>query len=39
MAELAGLKVDFPDDMLRKPKEWLNRVTRMNPQLGARIVR
>ena len=35
MAELAGLKVDYPEDMLRKPKEWLNHVTMLNPQLGA----
>ena len=39
MAELAGLRVDYPRDMLRKPKQWLNRVTQLNPQLGASIVR
>jgi len=38
MAELAGLRVDFPGDMLRKPKAWLNRITQMNPQLGARPI-
>jgi hypothetical protein len=39
MAELAGLKVEFPRDMLRKPKAWLNYVTGLNPQLGAASVR
>ena len=39
IAELAGLRVDYPSDMLRKPKQWLNRVTQLNPQLGASIVR
>ena len=38
MAELAGLKVDYPDDMLRKPKAWLNHITRLNPQLGAKPI-
>jgi hypothetical protein len=36
MAELAGLKVEFPKAMLRKPKAWLNYVTRLNPHLRAR---
>lgn len=35
IAELAGLKVDYPRDMLRRPKAWLNHITRLNPQLGA----
>jgi len=38
MAELAGLKVDYPKNLLRKPKAWLNHITRLNPQLGARQV-
>lgn len=36
MAELLGLKVDYPSDMLRRPKRWLNHITALNPQLGAR---
>ncbi|MGX7951019.1 hypothetical protein ACWPM1_00490 [Tsuneonella sp. HG249] len=36
MAELAGLKVDYPKELLRKPKAWLNRVSKLNPQLGAK---
>ena len=36
MAELAGLKVDYPKSMLRKPKAWLNHVAALNPQLRAR---
>jgi hypothetical protein len=38
MAEILGLKVDYPDDMLRRPKKWLNHVTRMNPELGAKVI-
>lgn len=39
IAELGGLRVDYPSSMLRKPKEWLNHVTQLNPQLGARAIR
>ena len=39
MAELAGLKVDYPKRLIRKPKAWLNRVTGLNPQLGAKAIR
>lgn len=34
MAELAGLQADVPQSYLRRPKAWLNYVTRNNPQLG-----
>lgn len=36
MAQVLGLKVEYPDDMLKRPKKWLNHITRLNPQLGAR---
>lgn len=36
LAELAGLKVDYPHALLRKPKAWLNHIGDLNPQLGAR---
>ena len=36
MAELLGLKVDYPDGMMRKPREWLNHIGDLNPQLKAR---
>lgn len=36
MAELLGLKVDYPRELLRKPREWLNRVGDLNPRLGAK---
>ena len=39
IAELAGLRVEYPRDMLRKPKAWLNHVTTLNPQLGSRVIR
>ncbi len=39
MAELVGLKVAYPKDMLRRPKKWLNYVTGLNPSLGARALK
>ena len=39
IAELGGLRIDYPGDMLRKPKAWLNHITALNPQLGARAIR
>ena len=36
IAEIAGLKTEYPRDMIRKPKQWLNYVVQLNPQLGAR---
>ncbi len=39
IAEIGGLRVDYPRDMLRHPKEWLNHVSALNPQLGARPIR
>lgn len=35
LAQLAGLAVDVPQNLVRRPKAWLNYVTRHNPQLGA----
>lgn len=39
MAELAGLKIDYPQSLLRKPKAWLNHIATLNPQLNARQIR
>lgn len=39
MAEIAGLKVDYPKALIRKPKAWLNRVAGMNQALGTTVVR
>ena len=39
MARIAGLGVGFPEDMLRKPKAWLNYLARLNPSLGAKPIR
>ena len=33
IAQMVGVKVDYPDDMLRKPKAWLNRIVARNPAL------
>src|SRR5205085_2114242 len=38
MAELAGLKVDYPHELLRKPKAWLNHIAALNPQLHAKAI-
>lgn len=38
MAQIAGLTVDYPQNMLRRPKKWLNHITTLNPQLGAEQV-
>ncbi len=39
MAQILELTVDYPDNMLRRPKKWLNHITELNPQLGAEPVR
>src|SRR6187551_790990 len=39
IAELGGLRVDYPHDMLRKPRAWLNHIASLNPQLGAPQIR
>lgn len=36
MAELLGLKVEYPDSMMRKPRSWLNHIGALNPKLGAK---
>jgi exonuclease I len=38
IAQLAGLKVDYPKNLLRKPRSWLNRVGNLNPKLGAKPI-
>ncbi len=35
LAELLGIRADVPSNMVRRPRAWLNYVTRNNPQLGA----
>ncbi len=35
IAQLVGLTADVPEDYIRRPKAWLNYITRRNPQLGA----
>ena len=38
IAALGGVRVDYPSDMLRRPKAWLNHIAAINPQLGARQI-
>ena len=39
IAQIGGLKVDYPKNLLRKPRAWLNHVSALNPQLGARSIK
>lgn len=39
MAKILGLKVEYPENMLRRPKKWLNHIAAMNPQLGAKRIK
>ena len=34
IGRIVGLKVEYPEDMLRRPKKWLNHITSLNPGLG-----
>ncbi|MDE2596428.1 MAG: hypothetical protein KGL44_06065 [Sphingomonadales bacterium] len=38
VAEMVGLHVEVPQNLVKRPKAWLNLITRLNPQLGAREV-
>lgn len=38
MAQMVGLKADVPREYVKKPRAWLNYVTRNNPRLGAREI-
>ncbi len=38
IAKIAGIKVEYPQKMLRRPKKWLNHVTGLNPGLGAKKI-
>ena len=38
MARILGLTVEYPENMLRRPKKWLNHITALNPQLGAKQI-
>ena len=39
MAQIVGLKVEYPEDMLRRPKKWLNHITGLNPKLRAQAIK
>jgi hypothetical protein len=38
MAQIAGLKVDYPKALIRKPKAWLNHIATLNAGLGAKPI-
>lgn len=35
IARIVGLNIEYPREMLRRPKKWLNHITILNPQLEA----
>ena len=35
MADIVGIKVNYPQSMLRKPRQWLDHLAKLNPWLGA----
>jgi hypothetical protein len=37
LAQLAGLTVAYPHELIRRPKAWLNRIAELNPGLGDRM--
>ena len=39
IAELAGITIEYPKALIRKPKAWLNYITESNPQLGAKPIK
>lgn len=39
MAAMLGVKIEYPKNMLRRPKKWLNHITTINPQLGASVIK
>ena len=39
IAQLAGIKVDYPKKLIRRPKAWLNHISALNPQLGAKPIK
>ena len=39
IGKLVGLKVEYPQNMLRRPKKWLNHIGALNPQLKAKPVK
>ena len=39
IAELAGIRIDYPKALIRKPKAWLNHIAGLNPQLGAKPIK
>ena len=38
IAQIVGIKVSYPEKMLRRPKKWLNHVAGLNPQLKAKKI-
>ncbi len=38
IAQMVGLRIEYPKDLLRKPRSWLNHISAINPQLGASTI-
>ncbi|MFN2098974.1 hypothetical protein [Altererythrobacter sp. MF3-039] len=39
IAKIVGIRIVYPEDMLHRPKKWLNHITGLNPQLGAKRIK
>jgi hypothetical protein len=39
IAQMGGLKVDYPKNLMRKPRAWLNHIAALNPQLHAKPIK
>lgn len=38
IAQMVGIRVEYPKDLLRKPRSWLNHISAINPQLDAKPI-
>ena len=36
LAQMVGLRADVPQNLVRRPRAWLNQIVRLNPQVGGR---
>lgn len=39
IAKILSLRVEYPENMMRRPKKWLNHISYLNPQIGARAIK
>ena len=39
IAEMVGLNVNYPWELRRQPRQWLNHISMLNPELGAKPIK